>query len=99
MDFHTKGGKLQIQNGDIVTASDEQHDREMIERILYEPKGSFILNPILGVGLKSMLNGPVRSEEVKKQVRVNLKADGFRIFGLQLSGEAAERKIEVNARR
>jgi len=100
MDFRSEGGKLIFRNGDIARANKEQADRQHVERILYNPKGAFLLNPTLGVGIKNLLNGPFDPGDVRKDIRVNLKADNFKVHNIEIEGtEDDEPTLTVNATR
>jgi hypothetical protein len=71
----------------------------MVERIVYEPKGSFLLNPTLGVNAQALLNGPFRPGAIKKKVSIQLGVDNFTVFAIEVGGEGNDRTLRINARR
>lgn len=71
-----KEGDLEIQNGDFVTGDPQQQD---IQHILLAEKGQFRQFPTLGVGVRKRLNGPFSVEELRRDVRINLESDGFKV--------------------
>lgn len=70
------GGDLIVQNGDLVTGDAQAQD---IQHIVQSQKGAWTQFPLIGVGIRSRLSGPVSLEEIRRDVRLNLKADGFTV--------------------
>lgn len=97
MDLHTINGKLQISSGDVEIATKKQHDQEIAQRILRNPKGTFLLKPELGLGLEREINGPLNLATIENDVTVNLEADQFRVDGVSIDPETGE--IDIQAER
>ncbi|MPM68722.1 hypothetical protein SDC9_115656 [bioreactor metagenome] len=75
-------GDLQIVNGDFVIAeSDEQH----IAHLIQSAKGEWKEFPLCGAELTKQLKGPLGGE-FRREVRLQLEADGYKIEDLVISG-------------
>jgi hypothetical protein len=63
-----------FQNGDMVTSqSDEQHIIDTIEAF----PGWWKQYPLDGVGIMAYMKGPANSQEISKQIRMQLLNDGY----------------------
>ena len=95
VDFKTLNGDMVIENGDFaVTESDGQH----IEDILIADIGQFRQWPLLGIGILKQQGGNVNNEALKKNIKLQLSSDNFRVKKLTILG-GEEMQVEVNATR
>jgi hypothetical protein len=86
---------LVIRNGDfLVEASDGQH----IEHILKADRGQFRQWPLVGVGLQRSKNASLRPQELKQEVKLQLRADNFKVKAVKVK-PGDNLAIEVDAKR
>jgi hypothetical protein len=78
----TLEGDLKIVNGDFVIGpSDSQH----IKDIIYENVGCYKQYPTCGVGLDEDQFMPIKMQELKQRINIQLSKDGYKIINLGLS--------------
>lgn len=78
-DFLTdESGNLIIENGDFKVGDAKDQD---VRAILTATKATYVQYPLLGVGLVNQVNGFI-DQSVKREIRLNLAADGYRVSGL-----------------
>lgn len=89
----TRKGILLSDNGDLLITNGNltigDSDDQNVTSILSAVKGEIKENPLLGVGLINYVNKQNNNlEQLKREVSVNLKADGYNIdrFSLDESG-------------
>jgi len=82
-----ENGDLLIENGSLVLGeSDAQH----VDAIISACKGEFKELPALGVGIVSYLKKQNASlESIKREITVNLKADGYKANGFSINSAGA----------
>ena len=81
-------GDLMVENGGLVIG---QTDDQNVSMLISASKGEFKHAPSLGVGLVDFIkkSGTSASEELKRRISVNLKADGYKVnrYSLSPAGE------------
>lgn len=92
-DIITQDGDLEILDGDLKV---DFGDHQNIEHILRANPGDYVETPLLGVAVTKSLNGPRGVRILEKEIRSQLKGDGFKVDGVELS---SNEKITVNAKR
>ncbi len=74
-DIILEDNDLKIVNGDfLVTQSDLQHVRHILEA----NQGQYKEHPVIGVGIRKMLNGVIGGSE-RREISIHLTADGYRV--------------------
>lgn len=77
--FLDDNNDLTIQNGDwAVLQSDDQN----IQAILQASKGQFYEKPLLGYGITTRLNSPVRVAVEKRDIRKEMRKDNYNVSTL-----------------
>jgi len=77
-DLKTVDGALYIDPvaGDLViAASDAQH----IEDVIRSNKGEWKEFPACGVGIMNYLNASLKEQEVEREIKIQLQADGYTV--------------------
>lgn len=67
-------GDLLIKDGDFVIG---ESDNQNVKLILEADKGQLRFFPLLGVGIRKQLGGPVDGA-VKRQIQLQLEGDGYK---------------------
>lgn len=77
-------GDLMVENGGLAIG---QTDDQNVSMLISASKGEFKHAPALGVGMVDFIkkSSPSASEELKRRISVNLKADGYKVNRLNLS--------------
>lgn len=74
---------LEIADGDFkIDYSDQQH----IESILKAHKGQYYQSPLLGVGIEDNYKGNVNKNLLKKEIRLHLESDNYRVKSIEITG-------------
>lgn len=85
-DIALSGGDLLIIAGDLaVSESDVQHISDNINAF----PGWWKEFPALGVGILQYLNSAGQEQTIKKQIRINLTADGYQVGNPSVTTDAA----------
>jgi len=72
---------LLIRNGDfVIEDSDWQHTRHILEAT----PGQYRKNPLVGIGIRSMINGPLTAVE-KRTIKLQLEADKINVNKIEFS--------------
>jgi len=87
-----KEGDLELSGGDIVTGDSQTQD---IEHIMLAQKGQFTQFPLIGVGIRQRLNGPLKPAALKRDIRIDLESDGFNVNSIDIS----EGQVQVDAQK
>lgn len=86
---------LEIRNGDLFV---DYSDGQSIEFILKADRGQFRQWPLIGVGILRQKNGSVRPQELKQEIKLQLRSDNFKVKTLNvISGD--QMGIEIDAKR
>jgi hypothetical protein len=80
---------LDIVDGDFVVGDETQ---QQINSILEAQQGHFKQSPLLGVGIRQMLNGGLKGE-LKRNIQLQLESDGIAISSIKLKD--GELKIDI----
>ena len=90
-DIILTGEDITIQNGDfVVSKSDQQH----IENILKASPGNYYQHPLIGLGSTDLISASINPSEVKKRIKLQLKADNYRPIAVKVSDDF---KIYIDA--
>lgn len=92
-DIITKDGDLEILDGDLKV---DFGDHQNIEHILRANPGDFKETPLLGVALSKTLNSPAGIRAIKKEIRTQLVADGFKVEEIIIGGDS---EVTISAKR
>lgn len=85
-------GDLQIVNGDFVLGEALE---QQIEHLFLADKGAYKDYPIIGVGIKSMLNNRLKGpQEIVREGKLQLQSDGWQQIDLQITNGD---KVNVHA--
>ena len=86
-DFTLDGDSdLLIENGDFVLShSDGMH----LEHILYSNLGYWRTAPKVGVGLEQYFHASVGTGDVKREIKIQLEADGYKVESIDVSFKPA----------
>ena len=76
-----ENGKFKVKNGDFVI--DESEEQE-IEYILKAVPGDFKEFPLLGADMEGKLASPMRTDEIERDVRLNMSIDNKDVNGLRI---------------
>ena len=67
--------ELDFLDGDfLVGVSDQQH----VKHILIANKGHYYQSPLVGLGSKDLINGDINRDELRQDIKIQLKADNYR---------------------
>jgi len=87
---------IAIVNGDLkLINSDQQH----IEHILRAKPGHFYQFPTIGVGVIDFQHGNTNKAEIRRLIKQNLEADGYRVNKIEIEGGVDELLTSIDATR
>jgi hypothetical protein len=83
VDFTLDGNSdLLIESGDFVLShSDGMH----MEHIIYSNLGYWRNAPLVGVGIEYYLNASVGTADVKREIKIQLEADGYQVQSIDVA--------------
>jgi hypothetical protein len=76
-------GDLQIVGGDFVLGEALE---QQIEHLFLADKGAYKDSPLVGVGIRSLLNGRLKGpQEIVRECKLQLQSDGWQQIDLEVS--------------
>jgi hypothetical protein len=92
-----KNRELIIQNGDFLVGPS---DKQSIQSILNAFPGWWKQSSTVGVGMAQYLNSKGKEQEIQRNIRLQLEADGFSVDGIVIKSLKQDNvDIQVNAHR
>jgi hypothetical protein len=83
----TDDNQYLVEKGDFATGeSDGQHQKD----IVYESPGAYKQYPVVGVGIINYLNAAGVQLILKKNIRIQLEGDGYRVNLVVFEGDGIE---------
>lgn len=90
-------GDLRIENGDFVVGDSGKQD---IQSIINAFPGWWKQYPTIGVGMANYLNSVGKTQEIQRNIRLNLESDAFIVSTLVVEPTPmGEFKLNINANR
>lgn len=90
---HDEEGKIVVIDGDLVVSpSDDAH----ITDLVISSKGSWRFKPIIGVDIHQFLNAISPADEITQAAQQQLSADGYKVDGINLTGQGL---LNIKAKR
>lgn len=86
-----------IKNGDFHISNDS--NQEHVDSIFRAFKGEYRINPELGIGISTKLNGKSNKIQTTRDIREGLALDGFDVTDLEVSFNQDTLSINTNANR
>ncbi len=84
---------IRISDGDfVVNKSDQQH----IQHILKADKGQYYQHPLVGLGIRNFQAASINPDELKQQIKTQLKADNYDTEEIQVSDKFI---VNIDAKR
>ena len=92
-----ENSELRIENGDFVVGPS---DKQSMQSILNSFPGWWKQFPTVGVGMMQYLNSKGKDQEIIRNIRIQLEADGFTVDSTVIQGLTKDNfKITTNAHR